>query len=84
MKKTIQRIWTENGDALSKQYTGTAALKTCGDHRSHQRRLVGMVKDGYNSASRYYISHLRDEWRQQAIDALLGVTEVRIKSNIIQ
>ncbi|RCN26673.1 hypothetical protein ANCCAN_27600 [Ancylostoma caninum] len=30
------------------------------------------MKDGYNSASRYYLSHVRDSSRQKAINALLG------------
>lgn len=56
---------------LQFQYAGTDALK--GDvTRSGQRKLFGMVRDGYNSASRYYLSHMRDAQRQLAIDALLG------------
>jgi len=72
---TIQRIWADNGDAISRQYAGTVALK--GDlTRTGQRRLAGMVKDGYHSASRYYMSHMRDRSRQMAIDLLLGVINV--------
>lgn len=33
---------------------------------------MGVVKDGYNSASRYYLNHLRDASRQAAKDLLLG------------
>lgn len=40
--------------------------------RSGQRNLVGIVRDSYNSASRYYLSHMRDAQRQLAIDACLG------------
>ncbi|VDN06935.1 unnamed protein product [Thelazia callipaeda] len=69
--QALQSIWADNGDAISRQYAGTDALK--GDiTRSGQRNLVGLVKDGYNSASRYYLSHMRDAQRQLAIDALLG------------
>ncbi|MCP9261139.1 Phosphatidylinositide phosphatase SAC2 [Dirofilaria immitis] len=69
--QALQTMWADNGDAISRQYAGTDALK--GDvTRSGQRNLVGMVKDGYNSASRYYLSHMRDAHRQLAVDALLG------------
>ncbi|EFO27739.2 hypothetical protein LOAG_00741 [Loa loa] len=69
--QALQTMWADNGDAISRQYAGTDALK--GDiTRSGQRNLVGMVKDGYNSASRYYLSHMRDAERQLAVDALLG------------
>lgn len=33
------------------------------------------MKDGYNSASRYYLSHTRDTARQKAINVLLGVPD---------
>uniref|UniRef100_A0A7E4V144 SAC domain-containing protein n=1 Tax=Panagrellus redivivus TaxID=6233 RepID=A0A7E4V144_PANRE len=67
----MQQMWADNGDAISRQYAGTDALK--GDvTRSGQRKLTGLVKDGYNSASRYYLSHMRDSYRQAAIDALLA------------
>ncbi|VDL71465.1 unnamed protein product [Nippostrongylus brasiliensis] len=39
---------------------------------SGERRLAGIMRDGYNSASRYYLSHVRDSSRQKAINALLG------------
>ncbi|VDK73880.1 unnamed protein product [Litomosoides sigmodontis] len=69
--QALQTMWADNGDAISRQYAGTDALK--GDiTRSGQRNLVGMVKDGYNSASRYYVSHMRDAQRQLAVDAVLG------------
>ncbi|KAL3998072.1 hypothetical protein ACH3XW_13535 [Acanthocheilonema viteae] len=69
--QALQTMWADNGDAISRQYAGTDALK--GDiTRSGQRNLVGMVKDGYNSASRYYLSHMRDAQRQLAVDTLLG------------
>ncbi|PAV65221.1 hypothetical protein WR25_20741 isoform A [Diploscapter pachys] len=69
--QTLQRIWADNGDAISTQYAGTAALK--GDvTRSGERKLAGIMKDGYNSASRYYLSHVRDTARQKAINRLLG------------
>uniref|UniRef100_A0A1I7XE57 SAC domain-containing protein n=1 Tax=Heterorhabditis bacteriophora TaxID=37862 RepID=A0A1I7XE57_HETBA len=67
----LQNMWADNGDAISTQYAGTAALK--GDvTRNGERRLAGIMKDGYNSASRYYLSHMRDSARQKAINALLG------------
>ncbi|MFH4975324.1 hypothetical protein AB6A40_002033 [Gnathostoma spinigerum] len=69
--QSLQILWADNGDAISRQYSGTNALK--GDViRSGQRRLTGFVKDGYSSASRYYLCHTRDAQRQTAIDCLLG------------
>jgi phosphatidylinositol 4-phosphatase len=42
-----------------------------GDYtRTGERNLSGLVKDGVNSASRYYLNHIRDTYRQAAIDVL--------------
>jgi len=70
-KHNFQSLWANNGDMCSRQYAGTNALK--GDYtRTGERNLSGMVKDGVNSASRYYLNHIRDSYRQAAIDALIG------------
>uniref|UniRef100_A0A915KYU6 Inositol phosphatase domain-containing protein n=1 Tax=Romanomermis culicivorax TaxID=13658 RepID=A0A915KYU6_ROMCU len=55
--------------------------------RTGQRKLVGILKDGYNSASRYYMCHLRDRNRQKAIDVVLGNivdTDEKIDLKLIQ
>lgn len=66
----FQQIWANNGDAISQQYAGTAALK--GDFtRTGERKFSGMMKDGVNSANRYYL-RFRDDYRQAAMDVLLG------------
>ncbi|CAD5206969.1 unnamed protein product [Bursaphelenchus okinawaensis] len=67
--RLLQTMWAEHGDFISRQYAGTNALK--GDiTRGGQRKLVGLMKDGYNSASRYYLSHVKDAQRQRAMDAI--------------
>jgi len=42
--------------------------------RNGQRKISGLVKDGYNSASRYYLSQMCDANRQRVIDAILGLS----------
>ncbi|BFY98337.1 hypothetical protein BsWGS_01378 [Bradybaena similaris] len=69
-RRTYQQIWANNGDVISRQYAGTAALK--GDFtRTGERKFSGMMKDGVNSANRYYL-RFRDAYRQAAIDLTLG------------
>lgn len=64
-----QDMWANNGDAISRQYAGTDALK--GDYtRTGERRLAGIMRDGMNSASRYYVNRFRDTYRQTVIDAM--------------
>lgn len=69
-KRIFQQLWANNGDAISRQYAGTAALK--GDYtRTGERKLSGLMKDGVNSANRYYL-RFKDNYRQAAIDLTLG------------
>ncbi|XP_071556222.1 phosphatidylinositide phosphatase SAC2 isoform X1 [Temnothorax nylanderi] len=69
--QTFQSLWANNGDIISKQYAGTNALK--GDYtRTGERKFTGLMKDGMNSANRYYQQHFMDDLRQAAIDTLLG------------
>ncbi|KAL7647035.1 UNVERIFIED_CONTAM: hypothetical protein RMT77_002292 [Armadillidium vulgare] len=65
----LQMMWANNGDTISKQYAGTSALK--GDFtRTGERNFAGLMKDGMNSANRYFASHFQDTYRQAAIDIL--------------
>ncbi|TGZ50039.1 hypothetical protein CRM22_010886 [Opisthorchis felineus] len=68
--RLIQRMWANNGDAISQQYAGTVALK--GDYtRTGERTMNGLVRDGVSSMNRYYL-RFRELARQAAIDLLLG------------
>nr|CAD7438977.1 unnamed protein product [Timema bartmani] len=71
IRKTFQLLWANNGDIISKQYAGTNALK--GDYtRTGERKFTGMMKDGMNSANRYYLGHFVDSHRQAAMDIMQG------------
>lgn len=61
--------WANNGDTISRQYAGTAALKS-DFTRTGERKLAGMFKDSYNSATRYYKNRFRDTFRQGTIDIM--------------
>uniref|UniRef100_A0A8C5L5H5 Inositol polyphosphate-5-phosphatase F n=1 Tax=Jaculus jaculus TaxID=51337 RepID=A0A8C5L5H5_JACJA len=70
--RIYQIMWANNGDSISRQYAGTAALK--GDFtRTGERKLAGVMKDGVNSANRYYLSRFKDAYRQAVIDLMQGI-----------
>uniref|UniRef100_A0A8C9RP91 Inositol polyphosphate-5-phosphatase F n=1 Tax=Scleropages formosus TaxID=113540 RepID=A0A8C9RP91_SCLFO len=70
--RMYQVMWANNGDTISRQYAGTAALK--GDFtRTGERKLAGVMKDGVNSANRYYLNRFRDAYRQAVIDLMMGI-----------
>jgi len=64
-------VWADNGDAISKQYASTAALK--GDFtRTRKRDFQGAIKDMGLSISRFYSGIVNDYFSQVVIDFLLG------------
>ena len=64
-------LWADNGDAISKQYSSTAALK--GDYtRTRQRNYRGAINDIGLSITRYYNNIVNDFFSQASIDFLLG------------
>ncbi|XP_004536586.1 phosphatidylinositide phosphatase SAC2 isoform X2 [Ceratitis capitata] len=71
LKSPFMIVWANNGDIISRQYAGTNALK--GDYtRTGERKISGMMKDGMNSANRYYLARFKDSYRQATIDLMLG------------
>lgn len=67
----FNNIWFNNGNAISKSYSGTSALK--GDYtKTGRRTYLGMWKDLINSLTRYYLNNFKDGYRQDSFDLFLG------------
>ncbi|KAF2649471.1 hypothetical protein K491DRAFT_698059 [Lophiostoma macrostomum CBS 122681] len=64
-------MWADNGDALSRIYAGTGALKSSFT-RHGKMSLAGALADARKSATRMYINNFADKGRQNMIDMLLG------------
>lgn len=64
-------LWADNGDALSKIYAGTGALKSSFT-RSGKMSLAGALADLRKSTHRLYINNFEDKGRQTTMDMLLG------------
>lgn len=64
-------LWADNGDAISKEYAGTAALK--GDFtRTRKRNWTGALSDFSLTLNRYYNNIFGDYFLQTCIDYYLG------------
>ncbi|KAG0223440.1 SacI homology domain-containing protein [Mortierella sp. GBAus27b] len=73
----FNNVWANNGDAISREYAGTSALK--GDFtRTGKRNLQGMINDATNSMARMYQNTFKDYFRQAAIDYLLGAGDMAV------
>lgn len=64
-------LWADNGDALSKIYAGTGALKSSYT-RHGKMSLAGAVADVRKSMQRLYHNNFTDAAKQTTIDRLLG------------
>ncbi|KAE8554224.1 hypothetical protein EYB25_002762 [Talaromyces marneffei] len=72
-------LWADNGDAISKQYSSTAALK--GDYtRTRKRNYQGALNDFGLTLSRYYNNIVNDYFSQACIDYLLGNVSIQVFS----
>ncbi|KAH8917456.1 hypothetical protein BT69DRAFT_1286632 [Atractiella rhizophila] len=72
LDKILNVMWADNGDAISRHYAGTSALK--GDFtRTGKRNWRGMVNDATNSLARMFQNTVADYFKQSVIDYFLGV-----------
>ncbi|KKK19570.1 hypothetical protein ARAM_007529 [Aspergillus rambellii] len=70
-------LWADNGDAISQQYSSTAALK--GDYtRTRKRDYRGALNDLGLTLSRYYNNIVNDYFSQACIDYLLGNVSTQV------
>eukprot|EP00850_Spirogloea_muscicola_P003152 SM000012S25414 [mRNA] locus=s12:965567:972015:- [translate_table: standard] len=68
-------LWANHGDDISKQYSGTGALK--GDFvRFGKRTTQGFLQDGINALLRYYYNNFTDGIRQDGLDLITGKYKV--------
>jgi hypothetical protein len=70
-------LWADNGDAISRLYASTAALK--GDFtRTRKRDYRGALNDFSLTLTRYYNNMVNDYFSQAVIDFLLGNTSWKV------
>lgn len=72
----FKRVWADNADFISIQYSGTGALKT-DFTRTGKRTKLGIFRDIVNSTVRYYKNNFADGFRQDAFDLFLGHYKVQ-------
>lgn len=82
MDVVFNDVWANNGDAISRCYAGTSALK--GDYtRTGKRDLGGLLNDGINSLARMYTSTFSDWFCQAVIDYMLGFRTLSVFSEFL-
>lgn len=59
----LKNLWADNGDIISKHYTGTGSTHT-NITRTGQRDLKGMMDHGLKSLGRFYKQYMEDNFKQ--------------------
>ncbi|KAG2391841.1 hypothetical protein C9374_013326 [Naegleria lovaniensis] len=71
LNHTFQNIWADHGDRISLIYAGTGAIKA-DFTRTGTRTWSGLLNDGVNSITRYYLNNFKDGIKQDSVNLLLG------------
>lgn len=73
----FNHMWADNGDAISRQYASTNALK--GDFtRNNKRNYKGLINDALLTMSRYYSGYVKDYYKQCFIDFIIGEKGIEV------
>ena len=78
-ESTFRLIWGDNGDIISKAYSGTPALKR-DFTRTGKRTIKGAIDDGINTSTRFYINNFCDGYNQDCHDLFLKQIDPRKKN----
>lgn len=67
----LKNAWADNGDNISKHYTGTGSTHT-NVTRTGKRDIAGLMDHGFKTCKRLYQQYVDDNQKQEVIDILLG------------
>jgi len=67
----FKHLWADNGDHISKIYTGTGAT-TSSTTRKGKGGILGLLDHKMKSVGRFFIGNFEDNSKQKAINTLLG------------
>jgi hypothetical protein len=67
----LKNAWADNGDMISKHYTGTGSTHT-NVTRTGKRDIKGLMDHGFKTCKRLYQQYVDDNQKQEVIDILLG------------
>jgi hypothetical protein len=59
----LKNSWADNGDVISKHYTGTGSTHT-NVTRTGRRDLKGIMDHGFKTLSRFYKQYMEDNYKQ--------------------
>ena len=74
-----KNLWADNGDTVSKHYTGTGSTHT-NVTRTGKRDFFGLIDHGMKTLGRYYKQLFEDNVKQETINIFLGKNSDNFRS----
>jgi hypothetical protein len=79
----MRKLWADNGDSISKIYTGTGATTSSVTRKGEKSGLTSFFDHKLKTLSRFYLNNFDDDFKQEIIDILLHKKTSSIRQSSI-
>ena len=79
----LRTLWADNGDAISKIYTGTGATTSSVTRKGEKSTFTSFLDHKFKTLSRFYLNTFDDEHKQAVIDTLLHKKSASIRQSSV-
>jgi len=81
--ESLRKLWADNGDAISKIYTGTGATTSSVTRKGDKSGITSFIDHKLKTLSRFYLNTFDDDFKQEIIDILLHKKSSSIRQSSI-
>lgn len=79
----VRQLWADNGDAISRIYTGTGATTSSVTRKGDKSALTSFLDHKLKTLSRFYLNTFDDDFKQEIIDILLHKKSSSIRQSSV-
>jgi hypothetical protein len=81
--ESLRKLWADNGDTISKIYTGTGATTSSVTRKGEKSGITSFIDHKLKTLSRFYLNTFDDDFKQEIIDILLHKKSSSIRQSSI-
>ena len=78
----VRRLWADNGDNISKFYSGTGATTSSVTRKGEKNKFTSFIDHKFKSISRFYLNNFDDDFKQEIINTILHKETVTVRSTV--
>lgn len=75
----FRQLWANNGDSISKIYTGTGATTSSTTRKGNNSGITSILDHGVKTISRFYLNNFDDFFKQEIINILLNTKSTTVR-----